>query len=916
MSPPTVQFRQSYLTATSMGLVETKRAYKAYLRAEERELCCRRLKIAFGAFLLHARGLAFSQRALSAASGWLRDVEVSVARALSCLAMTAARLKASVRADRTAYVQQLADDIRLSDLHDPKRLYAAVRRAFPAARSARRSSFRPLPRGYVAQVALQPGPRDANETVFDVDCVPSLSQVEQLILNMSKGRAAGPDAITAELLQLDTAVAARSLLPLFVKSSLSVHEPVHFKGGHLITLAKRAGDCFQCDAFRSVLISSIPGKILHRFWRGRLLPCLRQVAGPLQHGTFKGISIEALTLYAQSMSAVFSAGGALTAHLFFDVAAAFYRAIRQCIAPFREDDSHLQRLLSTLGMPPPALAELSRHLQSTCELARGGASAHLQAATSALFKGTWFKLDVDVARLVLTRRGTRPGDAAADVLYAFCLSAYLRCSNDALTAAGLQTEMPQLQGLPLMLDQEIPVDVPPASWADDIVRLAAQPDVVTLVQHVSSVAKVCAEQATAAGILLSYAPHKTAALIAAPPAWVRTRGNIAAECPRSISFFNDVLGEKQCLPVVDAYKHLGSIVTANGTPAVELQYRKSLAMGALRPLRYKLYSQPSFPLPARVSLLRALVVSRFVHGSSALLLGAACHRREWCRTYVALWRGLKRVPTVTRQQEHAYLVLSHASACNPLLVLASARASLLKRLLLFGPMPTLFALQRHWEVAPRTSWYGQLEADIKLVAGYVHAAGCHMATSALCALCLSMSNRSLVPGFVWSRRQPGALCKTTEAGRTLVRLPRPRQLVQQWITRGAKSRPLPGETDKLLRCEVCGKGFSLHKHLASHRYKAHGRRSITRSLAPVEWCLACHRFLSVPRVQKHLKQSPTCLLRTAHLVSPLTEGEICQAEATCKGRQEALRKGTWSAYARHVWSSSTHSRRETHWRGV
>ena len=514
-----------------MGLVERKRACKAYLRAEDVELRGRRLKIAFAAFLLHAQGLMFSPRAVLAASSWIHQVEVSIARALHALAQVTCELKSAVRADRAAYVQHLADDVRLSDLHNPKRLYAAVRRAFPAARSARRSSFRPLPRvdlldgtaapdmearhsrwlqhfssqeagvevtlaEYVDQVSQQRAHCPKEGFVFDLTCVPTLPQVEQLILNMAKGKAAGPDAVTIELLQLDTSLSARSLLPLYVKSSLSIHEPVHFKGGHLITLAKRAGESFQCDAFRSVLISSIPGKLLHRFWRGRMIPCLQQVAGPLQHGTFKGTSIEALTLYAQSLSATFAVGGALTAHLFFDVAAAFYRALRQCIVPFREDDSQLQRLLSTLGLPGRALVELRQHLQNTCELAKGGASEHLQAATSALFKGTWFKLDVAATRLVLTRRGTRPGDAAADVLYAFCLSAYLRSSHEALSAAGLQTSMPRLRSMPLVLEQEVVDTVPPASWADDIVRLMSRWDMPGLVQHVAAVATVCAEQAT------------------------------------------------------------------------------------------------------------------------------------------------------------------------------------------------------------------------------------------------------------------------------------------------------------------------------------------------------------------------------------------------------------------------------------
>ena len=260
----------------------------------------------------------------------------------------------------------------------------------------------------------------------------------------------------------------------------------------------------------------------------------------------------------------------LTAHLFYDVAAAFYRALRQCIAPFHEEDSQLRKLLATLGLPGEALQELQEKLQQTAELVRGGASAHLIAAVAALFKGTWFKLDACATRLVLTRRGTRPGDAAADVLYAFCVSAYMRCNEAAIAAIDRQTLCPPLQGQAIVPGSEPMRTLSPASWADDIVRLLTAPAVPQFIQQLHDVARISDEQAASAGILFSYAPHKTAALVAAAHNHRRAKQQCADLCPSR---------DTHTLQIVDVYRHLGSIATADGTPKQELHYRGPRPLG-------------------------------------------------------------------------------------------------------------------------------------------------------------------------------------------------------------------------------------------------------------------------------------------------------------------------------------------------
>ncbi|OLQ05613.1 hypothetical protein AK812_SmicGene11185 [Symbiodinium microadriaticum] len=90
-------------------------------------------------------------------------MDISEAEALSHLHLYGFYLRKQVAADRRRYLQNLADNVKLQDLRNPHAFYQAVRKAFPAARSARRSSFRPLPAVTDDQGQLVVTPQDRAE---------------------------------------------------------------------------------------------------------------------------------------------------------------------------------------------------------------------------------------------------------------------------------------------------------------------------------------------------------------------------------------------------------------------------------------------------------------------------------------------------------------------------------------------------------------------------------------------------------------------------------------------------------------------------------------------------------------------------------------------------------------------------------
>ena len=551
----TVKAQQSYIQPATMALVHNRRGLREFIRTCDQELRRRRLLLGFAAFLHHTRRTSFSMQATGLYAAWIRQARQTIARACSLLHSIGFQVRAAVKEDRAAYLGGLVERVSLADLKDPKHLFRAVRKAFPSAASKRRQSFTSLPavmdangefagdthtrrelwRAYFADLEsgekLIPGdyPRlfeaqkQANTAAapcFDLAVVPTLTSVEQTVLALKKGKACGQDGLTAELLQAHSALSARALLPVFVKSTLSIQEPIEFRGGALMPLAKKATAAFTCSKFRAILLSCVPSKILHRHLRN----CLSAHLSPcdLQAGLLPGISTELIALAAKAFQSYCHSSGKAWALLFFDVRSAFYRVVRQLLLPIGDTDKALQALFHELHLPPASLVELREHLERLATVSSTGCSVHLEQVATDALQGTWFRLDQDTA-LTLTHCGTRPGDSLADLLFGFAFGAYLKSAGNALLASGLATEMPRARRVEPW-DLTLPASVGCGSWADDFVHLHAQAAAAGLGCAVQSITAVYVAHADSIGMELTFARDKTAVLLASrhrdkDPSW-------------------------------------------------------------------------------------------------------------------------------------------------------------------------------------------------------------------------------------------------------------------------------------------------------------------------------------------------------------------------------------------------------------
>ena len=743
--------RQTFLSAATMQLVEARKDLRKYLRQEEIELKRRYQLIGFAAFILQRRGQAAPSHIAARAAFWLRSLHVSIARAWSYLNHTCEALRGAVRRERNQYLDQLVKEVGQTGVGCPKQLFYRARKAFPKASSARRSRFVALPavelengdlavssddrmqrwRAHFADqesgvpadgedysklfcaVDLQ---RPCNPVLFDQAMLPSLVALESSVLDLKRAKAAGADGITAELLRVAPTVAARHLISLHLKSTLSLREPVEFKGGSLMTLAKKASAAFGCHKYRSILLSSVAGKLYHRELRGKLLPALRAHCPDLHGGVREGVGVDTISLAAKCFRALSVHAGLLPALVFFDVRAAYYQVIRECITGAPADDRVLLRFFHRLGVPAAAFEELKEQLSRLAFLPDYGCSEHATAMIREMFSGTWFRMDRS-APMIATVAGVRPGDPLADILFAISFSAYSSSVGLALDSKNLGTVLPASAQAPPWEDVPKPLSLGPASWADDFVAMHSAPDPDALIGLVRAATEVYLSHATSNGIELAFAPDKTAAVLPPRACFHETLARDPSGGELYMQVVDAVSGQAHRMPVVQAYKHLGGIMTSSGTVVPEIHYRASQVSWSLRPLRSVLFGNPSVPLATRRHLLQSLVISRFVFGSATLEFRVAGHFRLWARLYTSMFRALQ--PKHALQGKlHSYSLLHTASACSPTLALAKARAGFVTRLVTHGPGTLQRLLWLQWEAAPSHSWLGQLVDDLHHVALY------------------------------------------------------------------------------------------------------------------------------------------------------------------------------------------------------
>lgn len=238
---------------------------------------------------------------------------------------------------------------------------------------------------------------------------------------------------------------------------------------------------------------------------------------PLQIGGLEGRSVAQGAHCLISYASMCRKAGRSYAILFVDIKQAFYRLFREHIVKTSLDDVAVQRLFATLRLPPEAFADFAKELEERSAMESSGASPFVCAHVQEALHGTWFKL-LGSTRISQTKRGSRPGDNLADVLFAFAFRRILRKVLDQLQDEGCYMHVESLGVAHPYPDQLgvyplVRFDTLGPVWADDLAVLVSDETAPSLMTKLRYVGQVLFDRLERAGMQVNFSAGKTEAIV-------------------------------------------------------------------------------------------------------------------------------------------------------------------------------------------------------------------------------------------------------------------------------------------------------------------------------------------------------------------------------------------------------------------
>ena len=104
----------------------------------------------------------------------------------------------------------------------------------------------------------------------ELRALPTISEVEAVVRDTEKGKASGLDRIPGEALRRAPGRVASMYFPLMLKAATGLHQSIQWRGGILAECYKQSGSQQDTASYRSLFVSSVPGKAYHRLLRGKI----------------------------------------------------------------------------------------------------------------------------------------------------------------------------------------------------------------------------------------------------------------------------------------------------------------------------------------------------------------------------------------------------------------------------------------------------------------------------------------------------------------------------------------------------------------------------------------------------------------------------------------------------------------------
>lgn len=706
--------------------------------------------------------------------------------------------------------------------------------------------------------------------------LPTLGEVEQAIHSGKSKKAPGPDRIPHEIYQIGISRLARHMHALITKSWLRLSEPVRWRGGELIAMAKKLHAGFSPSSHRGILLADVAAKYSHKVLGAKLAPWLQRFQHECHFGCLPGAGTEVPSLWLQAFSALAKFRTVSFGVAFIDIVSAYYRTIRQLIVHMPSNDAELCYLWSHLQIDPAMINQVRTLVSQASALDEAHVPHELQNQLRALFRGTWFFCRGG-ARIAHTHTGSRPGDPIADITFAFLCNHLMRQMQDFGDQQQLSTKL-QVDWVssvpPADFDEPLVVRPYMTSWADDLALAVIDGDFELLGAKLRCTLRFLLDLAFRHGLDVNLKEDKSEVLLMLRGAGSRQQRHVSFHQGQPTFVVPDTLKGPQVFRLTPSYVHLGVQHTESASILPEIRRRFQSARPVLKVFRSKLRS-PALHRHVDATLFRSLVMSRICFGAStwpALNIGQT---KFWNGQLHSLYKSL--LPAHQRSQPLTSVqVVALTDQLPPPWVIRIRRLSLFDRLCCLAISELWGLLQAGHDNA--LGWLGLILQDVSKMADLLPR------DSELQAL------RGLA---IWELAR---LCHDspkflTRFAKRCVRALRLQLLIMAdhltWLSRFERQMQAAGFTELAssrsgqreflaaspIPCPDCPRLFATWQAASSHAFRVHYKKHVARRYCFNTICAACHKqYGSREALLMHLKYTRTgCLLWCIRHVQPLSQ---------------------------------------------
>lgn len=455
------------------------------------------------------------------------------------------------------------------------------------------------------------------DLVIPVEEIPTLCDLEHACRQSAAGKATGLDAIPSEVCRFCPRATALQLYSLMLKTCTHGQEALAHKGGLLLPIWKGKQLKDQCSAFRSILLSSCLGKVMHKAVRTKQLDLYQQFLHQQQLGGRKGVPVTLGGHQVRAFQRLCVRKGQPSALLFIDLQEAFYRVLRPLVVDGPIDDASIAAMADRIDLNEGFLHDLHAALQQPCALAEAGIPSHLSRAIRALHTDTYFKLPLQKDQVV-TQIGTRPGDSFADVIFGFLMAKVLHKFERAMQMEGHLLMVTKDRTISLAPDhapaEELVSFVGPC-WMDDLCVCLTETTNERLHSALGIATGVILDIFKGYAMTPNLQPGKTAIIFSprGPGTNQWKRKNFG---PEATGHFLS-LGEHHAyqVPLVTEYTHLGGKVHFSSKLRKEVRHRLGQAHQEFNKHRKLLYQNKHFQMDKKKELFQSLILSRLLFGA-------------------------------------------------------------------------------------------------------------------------------------------------------------------------------------------------------------------------------------------------------------------------------------------------------------